>query len=39
MIKINNLLEGMFGYIIYDIQKDKYYISRDHIGIIPLYIG
>jgi asparagine synthase (glutamine-hydrolysing) len=32
-------LHGMFGFILYDTQKDKYLVARDHIGIIPLYYG
>ena len=32
-------LTGMFAFILYDEEKDTYLIARDHIGIIPLYIG
>lgn len=32
-------LNGIFGFALYDIEKDAYLIARDHIGIIPLYIG
>jgi len=32
-------MNGIFGFAIYDIQKDEYFIARDHMGIIPLYIG
>lgn len=32
-------LNGSFAFVIYDIEKDTYFIARDHIGIIPLYIG
>lgn len=32
-------LNGIFGFALYDIEKDIYLIARDHIGIIPLYIG
>jgi len=32
-------LNGMFAFILYDEEKDTYLIARDHIGIIPLYIG
>lgn len=32
-------LNGIFGFAIYDIERDEYFIARDHIGIIPLYIG
>lgn len=32
-------LNGVFAFVIYDIENDSYFIARDHIGIIPLYIG
>lgn len=32
-------LNGIFGFAIYDSVKDEYFIARDHMGIIPLYIG
>lgn len=32
-------MNGIFGFAIYDSEKDEYFIARDHIGIIPLYIG
>ncbi|RLD26519.1 MAG: asparagine synthase B [Bacteroidetes bacterium] len=32
-------MNGIFGFAIYDVEKDEYFIARDHIGIIPLYIG
>lgn len=32
-------LQGMFAFILYDITNDTYLIGRDHIGIIPLYMG
>ena len=32
-------LNGIFGFAIYDVEKDEYLIARDHMGIIPLYIG
>lgn len=32
-------LNGIFAFAIYDIENDVYFIARDHIGIIPLYIG
>lgn len=37
-----NLLEelnGIFAFVLYDEEKDKYLVGRDHIGIIPLYQG
>ena len=32
-------LNGIFAFALYDREKDTYLIARDHIGIIPLYIG
>ncbi len=32
-------MNGIFGFAIYDVEKDEYFIARDHMGIIPLYIG
>ena len=32
-------LNGIFGFAIYDVDKDEYFVARDHMGIIPLYIG
>jgi len=32
-------LNGIFAFAIYDMEQDAYLIARDHIGIIPLYIG
>ncbi|MFD1015549.1 asparagine synthase B [Winogradskyella rapida] len=32
-------MNGIFGFAIYDAEKDEYFIARDHMGIIPLYIG
>ncbi|MCX7548675.1 asparagine synthase B [Xanthomarina sp. F1114] len=32
-------LNGIFGFAIYDVEKDEYLVARDHMGIIPLYIG
>jgi asparagine synthase (glutamine-hydrolysing) len=32
-------LNGIFAFALYDREKDEYLIARDHIGIIPLYIG
>ena len=32
-------LNGIFAFAIYDSKKDEYFIARDHMGIIPLYIG
>lgn len=32
-------LNGIFAFALYDEEKDIYMIARDHIGIIPLYMG
>ncbi|HOW10278.1 MAG TPA: asparagine synthase B [Bacteroidales bacterium] len=32
-------MNGIFAFALYDREKDCYLIARDHIGIIPLYMG
>ncbi len=32
-------MNGIFGFAIYDSEKEEYFIARDHKGIIPLYMG
>lgn len=32
-------LNGIFAFALYDEEKDEFLIARDHIGVIPLYIG
>ena len=32
-------MNGIFGFALYDADKDEYFVARDHMGIIPLYIG
>jgi asparagine synthase (glutamine-hydrolysing) len=32
-------LNGIFAFAIYDSTNDSYFIARDHMGIIPLYMG
>lgn len=32
-------INGIFAFVLYDAKEDCYLIGRDHIGIIPLYIG
>ena len=33
------MLNGMFSIVLFDEKKEKFFIVRDHIGIIPLYYG
>ena len=32
-------LNGIFAFALYDSEKDVYLIARDHIGVVPLYMG
>ena len=32
-------LSGIFAFVLYDEERDKFLIARDPIGVIPLYIG
>ncbi len=32
-------LNGIFAFALYDQETDSYLIARDHIGIVPLYMG
>ena len=32
-------LNGIFAFALYDVEQDTYLIARDHMGIIPLYMG
>ena len=32
-------MNGIFAFALFDREKDCYFIARDHIGIIPLYMG
>ncbi len=34
-----NKLNGIFGFALFDTKTKDYLIARDHMGIIPLYIG
>ena len=34
-----NMLNGMFAFILYDKSKSVFFVARDHVGIIPLYVG
>ncbi|MEM1339979.1 MAG: asparagine synthase B [Bacteroidota bacterium] len=32
-------MNGIFGFALYDSEKEEYLVARDHMGIIPLYMG
>jgi asparagine synthase (glutamine-hydrolysing) len=32
-------LNGIFAFVLYDAERDRYLIARDHMGIVPLYTG
>ena len=32
-------LNGIYAFALYDVENDVYLIGRDHVGIIPLYMG
>ena len=32
-------MNGIFGFALYDAEKDEYFVARDHVGVIPLYMG
>ncbi len=32
-------LNGIFAFVLYDAERDRFLIARDHMGIIPLYTG
>jgi len=34
-----NEIDGIFAFCLYDPNTKDYFVARDHIGIIPLYIG
>ncbi|MEM8939402.1 MAG: asparagine synthase B [Bacteroidota bacterium] len=34
-----NKLNGIFGFVLYDETNNSYLVARDHMGIIPLYMG
>lgn len=38
-VDFQDRLNGIFGFVLYDSDKDLYLVSRDHMGIIPLYTG
>jgi len=32
-------LNGIFAFVLYDSEQDRYIVARDHLGIVPLYMG
>ncbi len=38
-VELFDKLRGMYAFALYDIDKDIFLVGRDHIGIIPLYMG
>lgn len=32
-------LNGIFAFVLYDAEQERYLVARDHIGIVPLYMG
>ena len=32
-------LRGMFAFVLYDVNSGTYFACRDHLGIVPLYVG
>src|SRR5690606_25956878 len=32
-------LNGIFAFVLYDAERDRYLVARDHMGIVPLYMG
>ncbi len=38
-VKAPEYLDGIFGYVLYNIDTDEYYATRDPIGVIPVYMG
>ncbi|HVR43304.1 MAG TPA: asparagine synthase B [Thermoanaerobaculia bacterium] len=32
-------LNGIYAFVLYDAERDRYLIARDHLGIVPLYTG
>jgi len=37
--RICNMLSGKWSCIVYDVVKNRFWVMRDHIGIIPCYLG
>ena len=39
LVEILEQLNGIFAFALYDEESGDYFIARDHIGVIPLYMG
>lgn len=39
MKEISNMFSGMFATILLDTEENRLFVSRDHLGIIPCYMG
>ncbi|WP_303821604.1 asparagine synthase B [Apibacter mensalis] len=38
-VKLFEDITGIYAFVLYDQEKDAYLVGRDHMGIIPLYMG
>ncbi|MGQ0560381.1 MAG: asparagine synthase (glutamine-hydrolyzing), partial [Gemmatimonadota bacterium] len=38
-VEFLDMLNGIFAFVLYDAERRRYLIARDHIGIVPLYTG
>ncbi|HEX6923864.1 MAG TPA: asparagine synthase B [Longimicrobiaceae bacterium] len=34
-----DMLNGIFAFVLYDAERNRYLVARDHMGIVPLYTG
>ncbi|WP_458441520.1 hypothetical protein, partial [Pseudomonas aeruginosa] len=34
-----NMLSGIFAFALFDERTGDFFVARDHLGIVPLYIG
>ena len=32
-------LNGIFAFVLYDIERNRWVVARDHMGVVPLYMG
>ena len=38
-VQFLDMLNGIFAFVLYDDERQRYLIARDHMGIVPLYMG